>query len=280
MTISALNEAELGTFPIKVVASGIISGKTVRRDAEGLSGNKPAREAFLTVLDTAPFTIEPITLSAALEQNEVARIEVMAQRKEGFTGDIKLTAEGFSAGREPITKSFTMSDGLLNGSQNTGRVKLQARLDSEVGTRTIVIKGESGNVVQYSRPIPITVSQVPFVASATLTRLSASAQSAASEAATTVKLERRAGFTNEVQLAVEGLPAGIVSTLDNISATGTESALKLVATEKAPAGTNSLTIVATGMHNDRNYKHRSVPITLIISAPEMVDTNIVATATQ
>ena len=285
MTISALNEAELGTFPIKVVASGIIGGKTVRRDAEGLSGNKPAREAFLTVLDTAPFTIEPITLSAALEQNEVARIEVMAQRKEGFTGDIKLTAEGFSAGREPITKSFTMSDGLLNGSQNTGRVKLQARLDSEVGTRTIVIKGESGNVVQYSRPIPITVSQVPFVASATLTRLSvtalpASAQSAASEAATTVKLERRAGFTNEVQLAVEGLPAGIVSTLDNISATGTESALKLVATEKAPAGTNSLTIVATGMHNDRNYKHRSAPITLIISAPEMVDTNIVATATK
>lgn len=165
-----------------------------------------------------------------------------------------------------------------------GRVKLQAKLDAEIGTRTIVIKGESGDVTQYTRPIPITVSQVPFTVSSTLTRLSVTAlptnaQSAASEAATIVKLDRRTGFTNEVQLAVEGLPAGILSTLDKIPATGTETTFKLVATEKANAGTNSLTIVAAGMHNDRNYKQRSGTITLIVNAPEAVDTNTVAAAT-
>jgi hypothetical protein len=95
-----------------------------------------------------------------------------------------------------------------------------------------------------------------------------------------VKLERRPGFTNEVQLAVEGLPSGITSTLDKIPASGSETTFKLVATEKAPAGTNSLTIVAAGLHNDRNYKHRSAPITLIISAPESIDTNTVAAATK
>ena len=284
MVISALKEAPLGTFPIKVVASGIVNGKTVRRTAEPLSGDKPAREGFITVLDTAPFTIEPITLSADVEQNETARIEVMAQRKESFTGDIKLNAEGFSAGRDPMTKSFTVTDGLINGSQNVGRIKLQARLDSEVGTRTIVVKGESGDVIQYSRPIPVTVSQMPFTVSSTLSRLSvtalpASAQSAASQAETAVKLDRRAGFTNEVQLSVEGLPAGITSTLDKIPANGAETTFKLVATDKAPAGTNSLTIVAASMHNDRNYRQRSGTITLIINAPEAVDTNTVAAAT-
>ena len=284
MVISALNEAPRGTFSMKVVANGIVNGKNVRRAVEPLSGDKAAREAFITVLDAAPFTIEPISLSADIEQNGTARIEVMAQRKEGFTGDIKLNAEGFSAGREPITKSFTVSDGLIAATQNVGRVKLQARLDAEIGTRTIVIKGESGDVVQYSRPIPVTVSQVPFTVSSTLTRLSvtalaSNAQSAASQAETSIKLDRRAGFTNEVQLTVEGLPAGIMSTLDKIPVNGGETTFKLVATEKAPPGTNSLTVVAAGMHNDRNYKQRSGTITLIINVPESVDTNTVAAAT-
>jgi hypothetical protein len=284
MVISALKDAPLGAFPIKLMASGTVNGKMVQRTAEPLSGDKPARQGFLTVLDTAPFTLEPITLSAAIEQNETVRIEVMAQRKEGFTGDIKLNAEGFSAGRDPITKSFTVSEGTISATQTVGRVKLQAKQDSEIGTRTIVIKGESGDVTQFSRPIPVTVSQVPFIVSSTLTRLSVTAlptnaQSAASEAATAVKVERRTGFTNELQLAIEGLPAGIVSTLEKIPASGTETTFKLVATEKAPAGTNSLTVVASSMHNDRNYKHRSAPITLIINAPEPTDTNTVAAAT-
>ena len=284
MVISALKEAPLGTFIVKIIASGTVNGKTVRRTAEPLSGDKAAREGFITILDAAPFTIEPITLSADIEQNEAARIEVMAQRKEGFTGDIKLSAEGFSAGREPITKSFTVSDGLISATQAIGRVKLQAKLDSEVGNRTIVIKGESGDVVQYSRTIPITVSQVPFTVSSTLTRLSVTAlatnaQSAASEAATVIKLDRRTGFTNEVQLAVEGLPSGIVSTLDKIPVNATETTFKLVATEKAPPGTNSVTVVAASMHNDRNYKQRSGAITLIVNAPESIDTNTVAAAT-
>jgi hypothetical protein len=106
--------------------------------------------------------------------------------------------------------------------------------------------------------------------------LPTNAQSAASEAATIVKLERRAGFTNEVQLVAEGLPVGVISTLERIPANGAETTFKLVATEKAPAGTNSLTIVGSSMHNDRNYKHRSGAITLIINAAESADTNAVA----
>jgi hypothetical protein len=123
--------------------------------------------------------------------------------------------------------------------------------------------------------VPVTVTEVPFVISSTLTRLSVTAlptnaQSAASEAATTVKLQRRAGFTNEVNLALEGLPAGMIATLDKIPANGTETTLKLVATEKAPAGTNSVALVAAGMHSDRNFKHRS-SLTLTINFPEPVD---------
>ena len=65
---------------------------------------------------------------------------MLGQRKEGFTGDIKLTAEGFSAGREPITKSFDMREATLKGAEAVTNVKLTAKVDAEVGTRTVIIK--------------------------------------------------------------------------------------------------------------------------------------------
>jgi hypothetical protein len=161
-------------------------------------------------------------------------------------------------------------------------VKLTAKADSDVGTRTVVIKGQTTlgrqQVTQYTRPIPVTVTQIPFTVAATLSRLNLTAlptnsQSAAREAATAVKLTRRSGFTNEVSFTVEGLPAGVEMTLDKIPANGTETNLKLVASEKAPPGTNTLTIVAAGLHNDRNYKFRAGAISLIINAPEPGETN-------
>jgi hypothetical protein len=282
MLISASKDAPVGTFPVKVTATGTIGGKAVTRPAEPLAGDKPVKQAFISVLEAAPFTLELATLSAAIEQTQAGRIDVLAQRKEGFTGDIKLTAEGFSAGREPITKSFDVRDATLKGTESATNVKLTAKMDAEVGTRTVIIKGESTvdgqAITQYSRPLPITVTEIPFVVSSTLSRLNVTAlptnsQSAARQTETTVKVSRRAGFTNEVGFAIEGLPAGVDSTLEKVAANGTETTLKLAATEKAPAGTNNLIIVASGLHNDRNYKHRSGAISLVINVPESTETN-------
>jgi hypothetical protein len=290
MVISASKDAPLGTLPIRLTATASVGGKMINRPANPLAADKPARQGFITVLESAPFTIELVTLSAAIEQNQSGRIEVLAARKEGFTGDIKLTAEGFSSGKESITKSFDVREATLKGGESLTNLKLTARAEAETGTRTIVIRGEASvdgqAMTQYSRPVPVTVTEIPFMISSTLARLNVTAlptnsQSAARQTETTVKLARRAGFTNEVSLAIEGVPAGVETTLEKIPANGAETILKLVATEKAPPGTNSLTIVASGSHNDRNYKHRSGAISLIINAPDPGETNapVAATAT-
>lgn len=278
MLLSASKEAPLGASRIELTATANVNGKNITRRAEPMQGEKSVREGFLTVLDSAPFTLELITLSASVEQNQTATIEVMAQRREGFTGDIKLSAEGFSAGKEPITKSFNVAEVTLKGNESLGKMTFTAKQDSEVGTRTLVIRGDDTvdgqPVTQYSRPMPVSVSQVPFVISSVLSRLSVTAlppgsQSAAGETSTTIKLDRRAGFTNEVLLTLEGMPAGINSVLDKIPANTNETILKLTATEKAAIGTNfSFTVLGAAMHNDRNYKHRSAAITLIVSAPD------------
>jgi hypothetical protein len=282
MMISASKAAQLGTFPIKLAASATVAGKPMTRTAEPLSGDKAVRQGFITVLDEAPFAIELVTLSSGIEQNQASRIEVVAQRNEFFTGDIKLTAEGFSAGRDPITKSFDVREATLKGTDTAANVKLTAKTDAEIGTRTVVVKGEANDagrsIVQYTRPVPVTVTEIPFVVSSTLSRLNVMAlptnsASAARQTETIIKLGRRSGFTNEVNLAVEGVPAGISMTLEKIPANGAETTLKLSATEKAPAGTNTLTVVASGLHGDRNFKHRSGAITLIINVPEPTETN-------
>jgi len=280
MLISALKEAPLGSFPIKLTASSTAGGKTTTRTAEPISGDKAVRGAFLTVLDSPPFTLELMTLSASVEQEQSAKLEILAQRREGFAGEIKLAAEGFAAGKEPITKSFDTKETTLKAGETLGQVTLKAKMDSEIGTRTVIVRGEATvegqSVVQYSSPVPVTVVQLPLAVSSTLTRLSVTAlptnsASAAAEASTTIKIERRAGFTNEVTLSLEGMPAGINTTLETISAGATETTLKLVATEKAAAGTNTFRVLGTGLHNDRNYKHRSGPITLVVSLPETTE---------
>jgi hypothetical protein len=276
LLVSAGKDAPLGSFPVKLNASATIGGKLVTRTAEPLSGDKPAREAFLTVLDAAPFTLDVLTLAADLEQGQTTTLAVLANRREGFTGEIKLAAEGFMAGRDPLTKSFEAGDVTLKPTETTGKLTLKPKMDSEVGTRTLVVRGEAAvdgaPVVTYSRPLPLTVTQFPFLISSTLARLNvtalpAGAESAAKETASTIKVERRAGFNGDVTLALEGLPAGLNLTLDKIPAGLGETTLKLVATEKAPPGTNTLTVIGTGVHNDKTYRHRA-SVTLTINAPE------------
>jgi hypothetical protein len=275
-----LKDAPLGSFPIRLTASSTATGKTTTRTAEPFAGDKQVRGAFLTVLDSPAFTLELMTLSASIEQEQSAKLEVLAQRREGFAGEIKLSAEGFAAGKEPITKSFDTKEITVKAGDTLGQVSLKPKMDSEIGTRTVIIRGEATvdgqSVVQYSGPVPVTVVQLPFAVSSTLSRLSVTAlptnsASAAAEASTTIKVERRAGFTNELSLSLEGMPAGINTTLEAIPANGTETTLKLVATEKALAGTNTFRILAAGLHNDRTYKHRTAAITLVVSLPETME---------
>src|SRR5439155_19741756 len=143
------------------------------------------------------------------------------------------TVEGLSAAaKDPLTKSFDAAEVTIKSTESVGKLKLKAKQDSEIGTRTIVVRGEATvdgqSVVQYSREVPVTITQIPFVISSTLPKLSVTAlptnaQSAASEASTAIRVERRAGFTNELQLSIDGMPAGINTTLDNIPANGAES---------------------------------------------------------
>jgi hypothetical protein len=287
LLVTATKEAALGSFPIRVTATGVVGGKPVMLPAEALSGDRPVRQAYLTILEPAPFTLDAMTLGIGAEQNQPATIEVFAQRRDGFAGDIKLVTEGFDGARDPLNKNFEGGEGLIKANESVGKIKLTPKLASEVGIRTVVVRGEAmadgRQVVTYTQPLPVAVTQYPLILSSTLPRLSLTvlppgSDSAAGEAETKIRVERRAGFKGDVELSIEGLPEGVKSELPKIPSDAGEVTLKLFATEKSKLGTNfNLKVVGTAVFNDRNYKTKTGNIGLVIVLPEGVE--VVATNT-
>lgn len=289
LLITATKEAALGSYPIRVTASGVIAGKSVTLPASPLNGDAAVRQGYLTVLEAVPFTLDAMTLGIGAEQNQAGTIEVFAQRQEGFTDEIKLVTEGFDAAREPLSKNFDGGGGVIKANESVGKITLTPKLASEVGVRTVVVRGEAmadgRQVVTYTQPMPVAVTQYPLILSSTLPRLSLTvlppgSESAAGEAETKIRVERRAGFNGDVELSLEGLPEGVRSELPKIPAGVGEVALKLFATDKAKLGTNfNLKVVGTAVFNDRNYKTKTGNIGLTIALPEGVEvaaTNAVA----
>ena len=275
--LHAGEEAALGHYPIKLEAKGVIAGQRVEREGRPQADGRAVREGFLTVLDQPPFTLEPVTLSVRMEQDQSATVEVAARRHGGFAGDIQVTAEGFSSGKEPLGRNVELQPVTLKGSDSRAALNLKAKLDSETGTRMVLFKGEAKvdgqSVTQYSRAIPLTIDPFPFTLSSSLPRLAVTAlppdrKSAAGEAEFSVKANRRGWFTDDINLAVEGVPEGITINATNIARGGGEAGFKIIANDKAPAGKEvSLTVVGTANINGRNYQFRSSPIVVTINAP-------------
>ncbi len=288
LRITAGAEAPLGSSPIRVEASGVIDGRTVTVPAEPVNGDRGVRQGYLTVLDAVPFSLDATTLGLALEQNQAGSIEVYAERRGGFNAEIRLVTEGFNGGREGLSRSFSGGDGVIKPGESIGRVTLTPKIDSEVGLRTVVVRGvatiEGRSLETCAQAIPVAVTEYPLILSSTLPRLSLAvlppgSTSAAGEAETKIQVQRRGGFNGDVELSLEGLPPGVRSVVPKISSGVGEVVLKLTATDQAKLGTNyTLVVTGSAVFNDRNYRARTGPIGLTIGLPESTEvaTNAVA----
>ena len=277
LMLAAGESAGLGSFPLRISASGDVNGRKLTRSGQPLENDRMVKEAFLTLLDLPPFSLEVIPPFVEVEQNQSTTLDVLVQRRNGFFEDITLNVEGFSAGREGASKNLDVPATVLRGNETRGKLTIKARLDSELGTRPIMVKAESKvagqPLTEYSRPIPLSVSEFPFLINTPLTKLSLTAlppgsKSAAGEAEFPVKVARRGWFTEEIELALEGLPEGIVATRTNLPRNVSEATFKLTATDKAATGkTNTFQVVGTANVNGKKYEQRPGSVTLIVSAP-------------
>lgn len=275
--LQAIEGAAPGNYPLKLSATALVNGTKVTQALQPGAGDRPVKQAFLTVLENAPFTVDIVSFPSTAEQNVRATLEVEVIRAPDFNGEIVLSLEGFSAGRDPITKSFDPRGITFKAGETRGKLSLKPKFDSELGTRPIWVKAEApykgGQAVTYSRPVPFTVTEYPFTIATSLSRLvltalPAGVVSSAAEADLVVRVSRRGLFGEEIALTYEGLPEGVTISSTNVLRGTGEALLKLVATDKAKAGTtNNLVVVGSASVNGRTFQQKTKPVTLMINAP-------------
>jgi hypothetical protein len=229
----------------------------------------------LTVLDRPPFTVDWVTIAANLGQDGSATLRGEVKRANGFTGDITVSVQGFSAsGEEEITKSLEVSSVKVPGDASEFSIPAKAKLTSEIGTRPIMLRAEANvegaEVVQFSQAIPLNIVEFPFVLSSSLPRLSLTVQRAgekseAGEAEFSVKVERRGWFTDAIALSLEGLPEGIVATATNLPSNVGEALIRLTTNEKAKPGTNTFTIAGSASVNGNAFKQSGPAVVLTVN---------------
>ena len=80
-TIAAAPDANLGSAPIRLRGSAMVGGDFVTRDAQPELMGRPAQEAYLTVLEPAPFTVETLVgLDAPRVQQYAGEIAALTQK--------------------------------------------------------------------------------------------------------------------------------------------------------------------------------------------------------
>ncbi len=287
LLISAAPDTPMGNTPLRLMASATTGGKELLATATAIEPQAAAERAFkqgfLSVLDTAPFTIDALTVGAAMDQLQSTTLDVLVNRQAGFTQDVKISAVGFTVGREPITKNIAVKELTVKSDARTAQLKLTANVNSELGARTVLVRGEATNngqlVVQFSQPVAVAVTQIPFVLTASQTKLGLNAARPGAtnfdDVTMKVNVERR-GYAGEIPLMLTGLPVGVNVSGTNIAANAADTTLTLVATEQAKPTTNAaITIQGVAMFNDRIYRHKTASVRLAIAPPvvEVVSTN-------
>jgi hypothetical protein len=123
---------------------------------------EPVRQRLAELnAQVAPFPV-------VAQRGRASQLPVFINRGGGFpSGDVRVTLEGFSLGREgpgpaPIGRSLKLTPLTIAGGDTFGTVGFTAEPSAEQGTRLVVIRAEAkvGNdtVVQYSPAFPLTVN--------------------------------------------------------------------------------------------------------------------------
>jgi hypothetical protein len=126
---------------------------------------QPLRDRVAALQSAATGGFPPVAA-----RGKAITLNLQVARSPGFAGDVTLSLEGFSSGRDPgskmpvgIERFIDVKPVALTGGAAAGSMSLTPKGDSEVGPRLVVVRAEAkiGNdtFVQYSPAFPLTVTE-------------------------------------------------------------------------------------------------------------------------
>ncbi|MGH8869348.1 MAG: hypothetical protein ACRDYU_15315 [Actinomycetes bacterium] len=209
----------------------------------------------------ADFTVGGSPSAQTVQRGSTATYTVTMLPVNGFTGPVTLQASGLPNG---TTASFAPAT--VSSSSKTSTLTVATTSSTPINAHTLTVTGVSGKE-QASAQLQLTVTApAPPSSGYTLGASPPSLQVAAgSSAQYSVGVNRTAGFSGPVTLAVSSLPAGTTASFSPNPATGSSSALTVTTTDGVtPDGNSTLTVTGTSP----SQPNRTTTVTLSVKSQE------------
>ncbi len=224
------------TSTLTLAASATAATGTVTVTITGTSGSL---SNTTTLSLTVNASVQSFSLSASPSSVTIAKggasgtSTITITPSGGFSGSVTLAASGLPTG---VTASFSP-----NPATSTSTLTLTASKTAKAGTATVTITGTSGSL---SATTTLTLT-VDALGSFTLTASPKTLTVAQGSSGTsTITVDAKNGFDQEVTLSASGVPTGVTATFSTNPTTST-SVLTLTVSGSAATGKSTITIDGT-----------------------------------
>ncbi|MBB5062877.1 FG-GAP-like repeat-containing protein [Granulicella mallensis] len=216
LMLTASGTAAIGQYPLIIT---------------GTSGSMTATANLTLGVHAPTFTVStPYSVTAG--QGTTNIINFYVYQEYGFTGNVNLSVSGLPSG---VTASFSPSS-----TNFSSTLTLNVAASAPVGTSTVTVTGTSGSQTVTST-FQLSVNAPTFTISTSIGSLSLNEGASGTG---NVYVYPQYGFTDNVNLAVSGLPSGVTATFSPNPTTGM-SILTLTASNNATPGAATVTITGT-----------------------------------
>ena len=247
--------ASATTLTLDVAASAVAGTTAITLRASG-TGVADATTTYTLTISAPAITLVAGSSTASAAQGAAATVPLTITRVGGFASAVDLTAEGLPVG---VTASFAPTS--LAAGVTASTLTLTAAANATPGTSSITVRASGTGVTSQTATIAFTItsSAVPDFA---LTASPASiALTGGASGTSAIAIARSGGFSGNVQLTLEGAPAGVTGTFAPNATNANASVLTIATATATVAGTYNLTVrgTATGQSD------RTTAVSLTVS---------------
>jgi uncharacterized membrane protein len=194
------------------------------------------------VMPAGSVTVATTAITAEVPHAGTTTIPITITRAGGFTGATVLTAENLPTG---VTATFTPTT--IEGNATTSTLTLSASAAAAAGTTPIAVRASGSGINSGVFTIPFTIGPAPGI---TLTSgATAATASQGGAIAIPIVISRVGGYTGDVTLAAQNVPANSTASFSPATLTGGQltTTLTLTPSATAAAGASTVTVRATGV---------------------------------
>ncbi len=228
----------------------------IRATGTGVSAATTPYTITITAPPTPAITLLAGSSTVSTAQGASATIPITITRSGGFSDVVTLAAEGLPTGVTPSFAPTSFAAGVTSGT-----LTLALSASAPAGTTSFTIRASGAGVTAQTATIALTIA-VTIAPDYSLTVTPASLPiTAAQSGSSAVTVTRIGGFAGNVQLSLEGAPAGVSGVFAPNPATAGTSTLTVSTTAATVPGTYNLTVrgTATGQAD------RTTIITVVVS---------------